>query len=392
VDAHVLTAMVIAAGTFGPRFRIYTIGTIILAFGFGAWALSESPRINQGLPTPWVGVKERIFWYGYQSWSIALALAMLRGRTKEESISRSPFKTTRGKAAYLAAYEAAMKLWPVPYEEMDIPSPFGTTHVVVSGARGAPPLVLLHGAMATLTMWVPNVIDFVKDFRVYAIDTMGHPSKSVPDKPIKDATDYVAWLTNTLDQLHLDRVSLVGMSHGGWLALNFAVAKPERVEKLALLSPGGFLPWAKQWILRVLLMALFPTRLTVYSFLRWAGLSDRQGLDASPIMELTYLGLKHFRIPQETQRIRATVLSDLELQRLYVPVLLLFVEHEVMHDAKEALARARKHIRNLQGDLVPNCRHDMCLNQHRLVDARVVDFLRTTRIGDPDRTRRHSMA
>ena len=88
-------------------------------------------------------------------------------------------------------------------------------------------------------MWSPNIADFSKDYRVYAIDVMGQPSKSIPDEPIRNAADYVAWLTATLDALHLDRVSLVGMSYGGWLALNYAVAAPERVRKLVLLSPGG---------------------------------------------------------------------------------------------------------------------------------------------------------
>jgi hypothetical membrane protein len=74
----IFTAMGIAATVFGTGFRLYTIATIVLALGFGAWALSEAPRIEQGLVTPWVGVKERIFWYGYQSWFIVLALRLLR--------------------------------------------------------------------------------------------------------------------------------------------------------------------------------------------------------------------------------------------------------------------------------------------------------------------------
>jgi hypothetical protein len=54
----------------------------------------------------------------------------------------SAFKTPEGKAAYLAAYDAAMRLWPVPYEEVEVSSRFGTTHVVASGPKDAPPLVL----------------------------------------------------------------------------------------------------------------------------------------------------------------------------------------------------------------------------------------------------------
>ena len=74
----IFSAMGIAAATFGTRFRLYTIATIVLALGFGLWAVLEVPMIDQGLATPWIGVKERIFWYGYQSWFIVLAVALLR--------------------------------------------------------------------------------------------------------------------------------------------------------------------------------------------------------------------------------------------------------------------------------------------------------------------------
>ena len=73
----------------------------------------------------------------------------------------SAFKTPRGEAAYLAAYKAAMNLWPVSYEEIEIPSRFGIAHVIVSGPKNASPLVLLHGYMATSTMWAPNIIEQV---------------------------------------------------------------------------------------------------------------------------------------------------------------------------------------------------------------------------------------
>ena len=39
----------------------------------------------------------------------------------------SPFKSPEGEARFLAACDAARKLWPVPHEEIDIPSRFGTT-------------------------------------------------------------------------------------------------------------------------------------------------------------------------------------------------------------------------------------------------------------------------
>jgi pimeloyl-ACP methyl ester carboxylesterase len=396
----------------GYSFRDQTISELA-ALGFGAWAGLKAPHIEQGLATPWAGAEERIFWYGYQSWYIVLAVTLLRQRFKagaEDSglrgktnaryrrLTMSPppaFKTPDGEVAYWAAYDAAMKLWPVPYEETNIASRFGLTHVVVCGPKDAPPLVLLHGYWATLTMWTPNVADFSKGYRVYAVDVMGQPGKSIPDEPVRNAADYVAWLTATLNGLHLDRVSLVGMSYGGWLALTYAVAAPQRVQKLVLLSPAAsVLPIVRQFSLRGMLMLLLPTRFTVNSFMRWLGIKDNPGDSetrrvGNNVVDLMYLGLKHFRMPQA---IMPTVFSDTNLRALHVPTLLLLGDREVIYDAATALARARRLLPDFQGDLLPASSHDMCFSQHQLVNARILDFLRKSLTDDQDKTTERSMA
>jgi pimeloyl-ACP methyl ester carboxylesterase len=291
----------------------------------------------------------------------------------------SAFKTSEGEAAYRTAYNDALMSWPVPYEEIDVPSRFGTTHVIVSGPRHASPLVLLHGYWATATMWIPNVADFSKAYRVYAVDVMGQPGKSVPDEPIRNAADYMAWLTATLDGLHLDRVSLAGMSYGGWLSLSYALAAPDRVEKLVLLSPAAsVLPLVTQFGLRGTLMFLWPRRFMVSRFMRWLGFEDSRGTTAAPgldVIGLMHLGLRHFRPPQETLRIAPTVFSDGELQALRVPTLLLLGDREVIYDPARAMARARRLIPNIEGALLPGTSHDMTSSQCRAVDARVLDFL-----------------
>ncbi len=288
------------------------------------------------------------------------------------------FKTPEGEAAYLEAYEAAMKLWTVPYEEIEVPGQFGTTHVVVSGPQDAPPLVLLHGFFGTLAMWSPNIADFSHDYRVYAIDIMGHPSKSIPGEPVRDAADLATWLSATLDGLNLDRFALVGLSYGGWLALYFAMTEPERVQKLALLSPAAsFQAPGGQFNLRGLLMGIFPTRFALNSFFGWLGYNTNPD-DAvdQHVLELVYLGLKHFRFPPDTRPIVPNVFSDDQLSALSMPMLLLIGENEVMYDAAEVMARARRLIPNFEGEVVPHCNHEMSFSQYPIVDARVVDFLK----------------
>ena len=393
-----------AAAALDRRFRRFSIATMVVLFVCGALTFWSAPGVAANLPTPWLGVWERINVLGFMLWQAVLAIALLRpesaaaqpGRAEPQHVlpAPRPFKTAAGEAVYVSAYDAAMKSWPVPCEELNIPSRFGITHVVASGPKDAPPLVLLHGYMATLTMWSPNIADFSKDYRVYAVDVMGQPGKSIPTEPIRSAADFVAWLTATFDALHLDRVSLVGMSYGAWLALTFAVATPERVQKLVLLSPAAsFLRIVKQFSLRGMLMVLFPTQRTVNSFMRWLGFTDAPDeTDARRVLDLMYLGLKHFRVPPETLRVVINVFSDDELRAMRVPVLLLMGEREVIYDPAAALERARRLLPDFRGELVPRSSHDMCFSQHRIVDARVLDFLKKTHTDDQGKTAERSVA
>ena len=287
---------------------------------------------------------------------------------------QSAFKTPEGEAAYLAAYDAAMKSWPVLYEEFDVPSRFGTTHVIASGPTTAPPLVLLHGFMATSTMWSPNIAAFSRDHRVYAVDVIGQPGKSIPAEPIRNVADFVSWLIAILDALHLDRVSLVGQSFGGWLALSYAIAAPQRLLKLVLLSPGGLLPMVRQFTVRGLLMVGWPTRLTVNSFMRWLGLTDRA---FAPARDLMYLGMKHFRMPLETARIVPAAVSDEQLRTLQVPTLLLYGEAD-RRSPPEVVARdLHAKIPGSRLVVMPGVGHQCDMEAPDRFNAEVRSFLRS---------------
>jgi len=105
----------------------------------------------------------------------------------------SPFKSAQGAALYLASYDAMMQFWPTPYEEFDIPGSYGSTHIVANGPKDAPTLILLHGGRASLTMWSANVADLSRDYRVYAVDVMGQPSKSIPNASFQKRDDLIPW-------------------------------------------------------------------------------------------------------------------------------------------------------------------------------------------------------
>lgn len=66
------------AAAFGRRFRVYSIGTLVIAFVFGMLTGLESPRLAANLPTPYIGLWERISIAVYMIWLMVLAIALLR--------------------------------------------------------------------------------------------------------------------------------------------------------------------------------------------------------------------------------------------------------------------------------------------------------------------------
>jgi hypothetical protein len=74
-----LLAIGFGAAAFGKRFRLYSIATIALLVVFGALTGLQAPRIAENLPTPLVGIWERINIGVFLLWVMALAIALLRG-------------------------------------------------------------------------------------------------------------------------------------------------------------------------------------------------------------------------------------------------------------------------------------------------------------------------
>jgi pimeloyl-ACP methyl ester carboxylesterase len=109
-------------------------------------------------------------------------------------VKLDPFRSPELRAQFIAKYDAVLARWPVARAERDVSTSFGSTHVVVSGPVSAPPLVLLHGAAATATMWGPVIAALSESYRCYCVDTVTDANKSVATKRVRGVADYVDWL------------------------------------------------------------------------------------------------------------------------------------------------------------------------------------------------------
>lgn len=164
------------------------------------------------------------------------------------------WKSAEGEAAVKGAYARFREAWPVPREELRLSTRLGETFVVASGERDAPALVLLHGAGSNSFMWMGDVAAWAQHFRVLAVDLPGEPGESAPVRPPRIGETPAQWLDEVLAGLGVTRASFVGISLGGWHALDYAIRRPERVERLVLLAPGGLGAVRLSFLLRAALL------------------------------------------------------------------------------------------------------------------------------------------
>ncbi len=113
----------------------------------------------------------------------------------------------------------------------------GHRRAFVTAGRG-PALLLLHGLGCDHRTWSPVISRLARRFTVIAPDLLGH---GLSDKPRADYSlgGYANGMRDLLALLSIERVTVVGHSFGGGIAMQFAYQFPQYTERLMLVAPGG---------------------------------------------------------------------------------------------------------------------------------------------------------
>ena len=98
-----------------------------------------------------------------------------------------------------------------------------------------PALVLLHGVGLNQGIWAEQVKAFAHSHQMVTYDLLGHGrSTAVSDNAVLG--DWVYQLENLVEELKLERISLVGFSFGGMIAQAYAAKHADRIDRLVLMS------------------------------------------------------------------------------------------------------------------------------------------------------------
>ena len=263
------------------------------------------------------------------------------------------YKSEGGARAVRERYLQFLNRWPVPSERITVPTREGETFVLIFGPKDAPPLLLFHGSGANTTMWLGDVVEWSKHFRCYAIDMIGEPGLSAPSRPKLNSDAYALWLDDVMKGLSLTRASVVGVSLGGWLALDYATRRPERVTKLALLCPGGVGRQKNGWLLFLPLLFMG----------NWGRHKMRERIlgraqsDSSAMMkemgDFISLVFAHF----QPRTGKLPVFSDKALRVLTMPVMAVVGAKDMLLNSQQTKSRLERNVRNADVRLLPDVGH-----------------------------------
>lgn len=280
-------------------------------------------------------------------------------------------ETSKLDAELVDQYQTVLDQWPVPFDRLWVDTREGDTFVIASGPKDAPPLVLLHGALTNSAIWMSDIELWSQSFRVYAVDVVGEPGLSSAQQPSVSGGGYTAWLDDVLNGLKLKSTSFVGVSFGGWIALNYAVSRPHRADSLALLCPAG-IGRQKPFFLKALPLLLLGSWGKTKVQTMVMGPPQRLHGKARSLMD--FISNVHAKV--RPRPIRIPLFSDEELLSLKVPILIIVGGRDALIDSSETKRRV--------GRTMPSAQlHYLEDGFHHLPNQReaVFNFLRENKIG-----------
>ena len=276
---------------------------------------------------------------------------------------QSIYKSPEGEQAIKDRYRQFLKYWPVANQHLRISTREGETFVIASGPAAAPPLILLHGTAFNSIMWMGDIAVWSQHFRVYAVDIIGDAGLSAPSRPSYASDAHALWLDDVLQGLGVEKASFVGISLGGWLSLDYAIRRPERVTSAVVIAPGGLasknvLPW----VLPLLLLGNWGRKKIAEK------ISGPASANPSPaeksVSEFMAIVFKNM-----TQRRKSLPdFSDEALKRLTMPLLAILAGKDVFVDFQRATTRLETNAPHAKIQFLSDSHHSITRQTQPILD------------------------
>lgn len=245
-----------------------------------------------------------------------------------------------------------------------------------------PVLVFLHGSGSGAcghSNFKGNYPALVKaGYRVILPDLLGYGYSDKPSDIEYPLSLFIECVKQMLDAIGLSRYTLVGNSLGGAIAIGFALAHPQNVEKLVLMAPGGvedqpeYFKMPAMNLMKEVFMSPEPvTPARLRYFLENALVHDKSVIDDALVAERHALMLT--QNPQVVKTMRVPNMTD-RLGEIRCPALAFWGINEKMMP-ETGILKLAKGVPNLRMITVPNCGHWVMVEHRELFNRSLLDFL-----------------
>ncbi|MCU6713000.1 alpha/beta hydrolase [Paenibacillus sp. J5C_2022] len=287
------------------------------------------------------------------------------------------FKSAKGKELIYQSYDRLLNSLDMEYDELDIPTSYGITHLITSGSPLNPSLLLLHGtADNSAMMWVYNLKPLAERFHVIAIDAIGGSGRSEPYAQYYRTFQQEYWLDEVLKAMRIERTYVAGVSYGAQLAQHFAIMRPEKVEKIVCMAgaiSGSQLEVMSKMMKAFLPEALFPTRAGCEKLLRkLSGPYYTTFSNNTQLMEHWYYLLKYFN-NRSMMKHKITIFTDEQLSGIREKALFLIGDHDMLSYYPKSLERLKKH--QMTYKIVRGGGHAVNHELPEVVNKEMIDYL-----------------
>lgn len=277
------------------------------------------------------------------------------------------YKSDEGKACIQEFYCQLLNDWQCPFIEKNLPTSYGNTFVIESGTPSKPVVVLLHGSGSNSAMWKGDVKELSKYFHVFAVDIIGECGKSAETRPAFDDYHYDEWLNEVFNLLHIKKATIIGCSLGGWIAVNFAVHRSKKVEKLVLIAPAGITPVKIKSVLWIMITSLFG---------KW-GFNQLNKMVYGDL-EIDATALKFASLIKEHYIPRTDMLplfSDEELRSIKQALLFIGGDNDCFYNSQKTALRISELMENGKSKILQNTGH-VVVNQ----SSEIINFINKTEV------------
>lgn len=253
---------------------------------------------------------------------------------------KSIYKSAAAKSKVIALYDRQISELNIPFQDVYVRTSFGKTHLIECGDAGKTPLLVFHGGNATTAYNLKYCRFLLPYFHIYAVDTIGHPGKSVETSLSPFNQDYGKWAKEVIEKLGYGEMACFGGSFGAGILVKAMCVAPWMISRSVLLVPSAIknAPSIKS------INMMFP--MCMYGLTRsekWfvkciLPMAMKQENISKDILLTAKCSIDHARIKPIMPQNEKTA----ELRKYQNPVLVMAAQHDCLFPAEGVLRRAKE--------------------------------------------------